>query len=138
MYTRRERDIHINPIFISVILDIDKFEVNSRRNISEIILYRPPNTDSTIFMKDMEEMFTILTSENIDIFMIGDFNYDTFKNSIYQLKRMVSEHFTNILAIFNMYKLIHKPTRIKTLRLHYWIIFIPTFILTVIAANLVF
>ena len=61
-------------------------------------------------MKDMEEMFTILTSGNRDIFMIGDFNYDTFKNSIYQ--SMNSEHFTNILAGFNMYKLIHKPTRI--------------------------
>ena len=71
--------------------------------------------------------------------MIGDFNYDTFKNSIYQLKSMDSEHFTNILAGYNMYKLIHKPTRIyKNLRLHYWIIFIPTFILTLIAANLVF
>ena len=112
MYTRR-RDIHINSVFNSVIIDIDKSEVNSRRNISVIILYRPPNTDSTIFMKDMEEMFTILTSENRDIFMIGDFNYDTFKNSIYQLKSMDSEHFTNILAGFNMYKLIHKPTRIK-------------------------
>ena len=112
MYTRRS-DIHINPIFNIVIIDIDKSEVNSRRNISVIILYRPPNTDSTIFMKDMEEMFTILTSENRDIFMIGDFNYDTFKNSIYQLKSMDSEHFTNILAGFNMYKLIHKPTIIK-------------------------
>ena len=26
-------------------------------------------------MKDMEEMFTILTSDNRDIFMVGDFNY---------------------------------------------------------------
>ena len=84
----RRRDIHINPFFNSVIIYIDKSEVNSNGNISVIILYRPPNTDSTIFMKDMEEMFTILTSENRDIFMIGDFNYDTFKNSIilYQLK----------------------------------------------------
>ena len=46
--------------------------------------------------------------------MIGDFNYDTFKNSIYKLKSMDSEQFTNILAGFNMYKLIHKPTRKKT------------------------
>ena len=110
MYTRRS-DIHINPIFNIVIIDTDKSEVNSRRNISVIILYSPPNTDIT--MNDMEEMFTILTSEDRDIFMIGDFNYDTFKNSIYQLKSMDSEHFTNILAGFNMYTLIHKPTRIK-------------------------
>ena len=137
MYTRRS-DIHINPIFNIVIIDIDKSEVKSRRHISVIILYRHPNTDSTIFMKDMELMFTILTAENRDIFMIENFNYDTFKNSIYQLKSMDSEHFTNILAGFNIYKLIHKPTRKKILLLHYWIIFIPTFILTLITANLVF
>ena len=33
-------------------------------------------------------MFTLFTSENRDIFMIGDFNYDIFLNSIYQLKSM--------------------------------------------------
>ena len=85
MYTRRS-DIHINPIFNIVTIDINKSEVNSRRNISVIILYRTPNTDSTILMKDMEEMFTILTYENRDIFMIVDFNCDTFKNSIINLK----------------------------------------------------
>ena len=83
------------------------------RNVSVIIVYRPPNTDSTIFIKDMEKMFTILTSENRDIFMIGDFNYDTFKTSIYQFNSIDSENFTNILAGFNMFQLIHKPTRIK-------------------------
>ena len=61
----------------------------------------------------MEKMFTILTSENRDIFMIGDFNYDTFKTSIYQFNSIDSENFTNILAGFNMFQLIHKPTRIK-------------------------
>ena len=78
MYTRR-KDILLNSIFNSIILDIDKSDINSRRNVSVIIVYGPPNTDSTIFIKDMEKMFTILTSENRDIFMIGDFNYDTLK-----------------------------------------------------------
>ena len=64
-------------------------------------------------MKDMEEMFTILTSENRDIFMIGDFNYDTFKNSIYQLKSMDFERFTNILAGFNYYYLYYVHTWYK-------------------------
>ena len=113
MYTRR-KDIQLNSIFNSSILDIDKSDINSRRNDSVIIVYRPPNTDSTIFLKDMEKMFTILTSENRDIFMIGDFNYDTFKTSIYQFNSIDSENFTNILAGFNMFQLIHKPTtRIK-------------------------
>ena len=62
----------------------------------------------------MEKMFTILTYENRDIFM-PDFNYDTFITSIYQFNSIDSENFTNILAGFNMFQLIHKPTRIKPL-----------------------
>ena len=45
--------------------------------------------------------------------MLGDFNYDTFKTSIYQMNSTDSENFTNILAGFNMVKLIHKPTSIR-------------------------
>ena len=66
-----------------------------------------------IFNRDMEAMITTLTSENREIYMLGDFNYDTFKTSIYQMNSIDSENFTNILAGFNMYKLIHKPTRIR-------------------------
>ena len=109
MYTHR-KDIQLNSIFNSIILDIDKSDINSRRNVSVIIVYRPHNTDSTMFIKDMEKMFIILTSENRDIFMIGDFNYDTFQTSIYQYNSIDSENFTNILAGFNMFQLIHKPT----------------------------
>ena len=46
--------------------------------------------------------------------MLGDFNYDTFKKSIYQMNSTDSENFTNILAGFNMHKRIHKPTRIRS------------------------
>ena len=58
-------------------------------------------------------MLTALNNENRDIFLIGDFNYDAYKSSIYQRNNIDSENFTNALAGFNMYKLIYKPTRIK-------------------------
>ena len=58
-------------------------------------------------------MLTALNNENRDIFLIGDFNYDTYKSSIYQRNNVDSENFKNALAGFNMYKLIYKPTRIK-------------------------
>ena len=64
-------------------------------------------------MIDLERILTKLASENIDIFMIGDFNYDTFKTSLFKPMNIESEIFTNMLAEFNMYKLVHKPTRIK-------------------------
>ena len=45
--------------------------------------------------------------------MIGDFNYDTFKTPSFKPMNIESEIFTNRLAEFNMYKLVHKPTREK-------------------------
>ena len=53
--------------------------MTSTRHISAILVYRPYNTDSLIFINDLEIIFTKLDSENRDILMIGDFNYDTFK-----------------------------------------------------------
>ena len=82
-YTRR-KDIKLYPLFYYIILDIDKSELNAIRNISLVIVYnRPPNTDSSIFIKDMDTINAILSSENREIYMIRDFNYDTFKTSIY-------------------------------------------------------
>ena len=47
-----------------------------------------------------------MSNENRDIFLIGDFYYDTYESSIYQRNNINSENFTNTLAGFNMYKLI--------------------------------
>ena len=112
IFTRRN-DIKFNSIFNSIIIDIDKTELNSKRNVSIIIIYRPPNTESLLFINELDRILTALNKENRDIFLIGDFNYDTYKSSIYQSNNVNSENFTNALARFNMYKLIYKPTRIK-------------------------
>ena len=45
--------------------------------------------------------------------MIGDFIYDTFKTSSFKPMNIEAEIFTNRLAEFNMYKLIHKTHQCK-------------------------
>ena len=113
MYSRRS-DIQFNPVFNSIIIDIERSDLRSTRHMSVILVYRPPNTDSSIFINNPERiLISKLDSKNRDIFMIGDFNYDTFKTSSCKPMNIESEIFTNRLAAFNMYKLIHKPTRIK-------------------------
>ena len=76
-------------------------------------MYRPPNTDSSLFINELEIILTMLKSENRDIFLIDDFNYDTFKSRMYQSNNIEAENFTNIISEFNLYKLIRKPIRIK-------------------------
>ena len=112
MYSRRN-NIQFNPLFNNIIIDIERSELRSTRHMPVILVYRPPNTDSSIFINDLERILTKLASENRDIFMIEDFNYDTFKTSLFKPMNIESEIFTNRLAEFNMYKLIHKPTSIK-------------------------
>ena len=46
-FTHRN-DIKFNSIFNSIIIYIDKTELNSKRNVSIIIIYRPPNTEFTL------------------------------------------------------------------------------------------
>ena len=55
----------------------------------------------------------MLKTENIDSFLIGDFNYDTYTSHMYPAKNIDSENFTNLFSDFNMYTLMHKETRIK-------------------------
>ena len=42
-----------------------------------------------------------------------DFNLDTFKSTPFKTNKVDSENFPNILTGFNLFKLIHKPARIK-------------------------
>ena len=72
--------------------------MTSTRHISVILVYRPPDTDSSIFINDLERIFTIMDSESRYIFMIGDFNYDTLKTSSFKSMNIESESFTNRLA----------------------------------------
>ena len=113
IYSRRN-DIIFNPEINSVTVDIEKWEINGRSNISLILVYRPHNTDWSLFFDDLERIISILSAENRHIFLLGDFNIDTFKSALFKTNKVDTENFTNILTSFNLFKLIHKPTRIKS------------------------
>lgn len=112
MYTRRH-DIQLNPVFNSVTVDIQRHELNCSKDVTVILVYRPPNTNSLLFFKDLERILNLLKLENKYVFLFGDLNYDTFKLNQTSSKHVDTENFNNILSEFNFSKLIHKPTRIK-------------------------
>ena len=43
----------------------------------------------------------------------GDFNLDTFKSTPFKTNKVDAKNFNNILTGFNLFKLKHKPTRLK-------------------------
>ena len=87
--------------------------INGHSNISLILVYIPPNTDCSMLFDDLEITILILSAENMHIFILGDFNLDTFKSTPFKTNKVDAENFTNILTGFNLFKLIHKPTRIR-------------------------
>ena len=112
IYSRRN-DIIFNSEINSVTVDIEKREMKGQSNILLILVYRPPNTDCSLFFDDLERNISILSTANRHIFLLGDYNLDTFKNTPFKTNKVDAENFTNILTGFNLFKLIHNPTRIK-------------------------
>ena len=112
IYSRRN-DIILKSEINSVTVDIEKRDINGQSNISLILVYRPPNTDCSLFFDDLEINISILSAENRHIFLLGDFNLDTFKSTPFNTNKVDAENFTNILTGSNLFKLIHKSTRIK-------------------------
>ena len=69
MYSRKS-DIQFNPVFNSIIIDIERSELRSTRHMSVILVYGPPNTDSSIFINDLEKILNKLDSEKlIEVFL---------------------------------------------------------------------
>ena len=66
-----------------------------------------------MFFDDLERNISILPAGNRHIFLLGDFNLDAFKSTPFKIIKVDAENFTNILTGINLFKLIHKPTRIK-------------------------
>ena len=112
MYSRMN-DIIFNSEINCVTVDIEKIEINGQSNIPLKLVYRPPNTDCSFLLDDLERNITILSAENRYVFLLGDFNLDTFKCTPFKTNKVDAENFTNIPTGFNLFKLIHKPTRIK-------------------------
>ena len=78
IYSLRNYIILFNSEINSVTVDIEKREINGQSNISLILVYRPPNTDCSLFFDDLKRNISILSAENRHAFLFGDFNLDTF------------------------------------------------------------
>ena len=71
-----------------------------KSNIS-LLVYRPPNTDCSLFFDDLERNISILSAKNRHLFLLGDLNLDTFKSTPFKTNKVDADNFTNILTDFN-------------------------------------
>ena len=84
----------------------------SNKTIIAACIYRPPNSDITVFTSSLKGILEVLEDEKKEIYLMGDFNIDLLHSSSH--KR--TNEFLDMLYSFNLYPMINKPTRISSNR----------------------
>ena len=81
-------------------------------NLSKKIIvgcvYRAPSYDSVSFVENLEHQLQILSRENKEIYLMGDFNINLMN---YDTDRSVKD-FVDFMYSFGLFSLVNKPTRI--------------------------
>jgi len=98
-----------NLSIVSEILECIFIELEmERRNIIVGCLYRPPNSNMTIFNDEIYDLLKKLNNLNRDIYLLGDYNIDLLRSSTHQS----TSDFVNIMFSSSFVPLINHPTRI--------------------------
>ena len=91
-------------MFVCVEIDLPK-----DKNFVVCVVYRPPNSDVTDFLDDLESLMLTVNSSDKSVCFMGDFNIDLLSNSPNSIR------FQNILdsnaSLFNnmyLWKLVHR------------------------------
>ena len=96
-------DIHITGVenlFIEIIDEKYKNKIIG-------VVYRPPNNVMDTFFNELEACLEIISRENKDVYLMGDFNVDLSSPYNNSAQRII-----NIMSSFALHPLINKPTRI--------------------------
>ena len=116
-------DITFNLKNIDLIaIEILKNELNTKRNVIILTIYRPPDVLPNLFNDKLNDLFQMPNQENKTIFVTGDFNINT-SDAIINPNINVN-NFQNIFLSYLYTPLIDKHTRVEEVLLQCWIIYI--------------
>lgn len=90
-------------------LAIEIFSKNSP-NIIVFVVYRPPNTDPSVFTDYLAVTMNHKSLKNKYIYILGDFNINLLNNDV----NNISHNFSTFMSSINLIPLITHPTRIST------------------------
>ena len=97
-------DITFNLKNIDLIaIEILKDELNTKRNVIIITIYRPPDVLLKLFNDKLNDLLQMLNQENKTIFVTGDFNINT-SDAIINPNTNVN-NFQNIFLFLSLYTL---------------------------------
>jgi hypothetical protein len=72
------------------------------------VIYRPPNTDLSIFNENIQTLLDIIKSKNKKCYIAGDFNIDLLNVD----KHEETSNFIDIMFSYGFLPLVNKPTRV--------------------------
>jgi len=108
MYKRREDLEFNNDCIESVIIEMDKSYTQMKKNVIAAVIYRPPNTDITLFNASMDQLLSVIKRENKASSVMGDFNINLLNTD----NHLGSSEFLNCMYSYSFFPLINRPTRI--------------------------
>ena len=103
-------DIKIDLDLVDILaIEIHKDELNTKYNIIIITLYQPPNIQINVFTDQLTDLLQFLSKVNKYIFIVGDFNVDTYSAIINH--NIAVNNFQNTFLSYFYTPLIDKYTR---------------------------
>ena len=108
-YDLREDMSMLNEAIETVFIEIGKGQFMSPKDVVIGVIYRPPNTDISIFNNYLSDILSSVKSENKCIYLMGDFNVNLLNTDTHVL----SNDFLNLMYSHAFIPLITKPTRIS-------------------------
>ena len=78
------------------------------------IIYRSPNSSASIFNKELDAILSVTQTEKKYAYVIGDFNLNTYKNTLCSQLSVDADEFSNLLLSYHYYPMIVKPALITS------------------------
>jgi len=99
----------LNESLESVFVEINNVSLHGKsRSVVVGVVYRPPAGDGDMFLEQLGNILSVITRENKQSFLMGDFNYDLFKES----SNGAISQFIELMYSYSHVPLITRPTRI--------------------------
>ena len=93
----------------SLFIELPSCSLFNGKNVIVGCIYRPPDTDITIFSEMISLTLDLINKENKLCFLLGDFNIDLFKKD-----HAVIADFLNTMYSNCYYPVIYRPTRVTS------------------------
>ena len=100
----------LNEYIEVIFVELDRSWVNTAKNVVVGVIYRPPNTDMSLFANSLNELLSQLKSEKKNIYIMGDFNINLLNVD----DHLPSAEFLEMMYSYSFLPLINKPTRVKS------------------------